>query len=194
MKEGTINQSITMLKDEGLIFSIDDLAKTLKVGKATIYQYFRTKEELSIAVLKLFSVLAFAYVFGKALSKIKLPAILGWLVAGMIFGPCLAGVLSQEIIDSTWYRVVIKILEGFAGVMIGSEIVFSDLKKYGAKTVGITLFQSLGTFLLVSAAFLVVFSLQKLPFYLAFIIAVILAKIALTKAGEIEGKGREENP
>lgn len=140
MKERIINQSITMLKDEGLIFSIDDLAKTLKVGKGTIYQYFRAKEELSIAVLKLFSVLAFAYVFGKALSKIKLPAILGWLVAGMILGPCLAGVLSQEIIDSTWYRVVIKILEGFAGVMIGSEIVFSDLKKYGAKTVGIPLF------------------------------------------------------
>lgn len=115
MKERIINQSITMLKDEGLIFSIDDLAKTLKVGKATIYQYFRTKEELSIAVLKLFSVLAFAYVFGKALSKIKLPAILGWLVAGMILGPCLSGVLSQEIIDSTWYRVVIKILEGSPG-------------------------------------------------------------------------------
>lgn len=78
--------------------------------------------------------------------------------------------------------------------MIGSEIVFSDLKKYGAKTVVVTLFQSLGTFLLVSVAFLVVFSLQKIPFYLAFIIAVILAKIALTKAGEIEGKRTEENP
>lgn len=30
--------------------------------------------------------IALAFIAGKLLSKIKLPAILGWLIAGMIFG------------------------------------------------------------------------------------------------------------
>lgn len=37
----------------------------------------------------------------------KLPAILGWLIAGMILGPHAVGLLPQEVLDASWYRAVI---------------------------------------------------------------------------------------
>ena len=107
--------------------------------------------EVFLSILSVVGILSIATIFGKAVSKVHLPSILGMLIAGMLFGPHMVGSVKQTTIDSTAYTVFIKILEGFAGVMIGSEIIFSDLKKYGTKTLVITAFQSLGTFALVSA-------------------------------------------
>ncbi len=45
-KERIVNAALDMLLDDGLIFSVDDLAKCLKIGKAKIYQLFVSKEEL----------------------------------------------------------------------------------------------------------------------------------------------------
>lgn len=47
----------------------------------------------------------------------------------MIFGPCLVNLVTNDLINSTYYKVFIKIVEGFKGVMIGSKIIFSDIKK-----------------------------------------------------------------
>ncbi len=52
MKNKIINESILMLRDKGLKFSIDDLAKKLKISKKTIYKYFATKEMLAIEIYK----------------------------------------------------------------------------------------------------------------------------------------------
>ena len=51
--------------------------------------------------------LLLAFLAGKLVSKIKLPAILGWLIAGMILGPHAVGLLPQEVLDASWYRAVI---------------------------------------------------------------------------------------
>ncbi len=37
--------------------------------------------------LRLLAAVALAFVVGKLVSKLKLPSILGWLIAGMILGP-----------------------------------------------------------------------------------------------------------
>ena len=42
----------------------------------------------------------------------------------IVFGPYLAGVVSLDITDSVWYKIIIKIFECFAGVMIEREIIF----------------------------------------------------------------------
>ena len=122
-----------------------------------------------IGVLRIIAIICTAFVCGKLISKIKLPAILGWLITGIVFGPYLAGVVTLDITESVWYRIIIKAFECVAGVMIGREIVFRKIAKSGKQIIGITFVQSIGTFLFVSAAFSVVFLITGIPVYLAFV-------------------------
>lgn len=122
-----------------------------------------------IGFLRIFAILCAAFTCGRLVSKVKLPAILGWLIAGIVFGPYLAGVVTSDIMDSVWYKVMIKLFECLAGVMIGREIIFKKIAKSGKQIVGITFVQSIGTFLFVSAAFAVVFFITYTPIYLAFV-------------------------
>lgn len=110
-----------------------------------------------------------AYVFGLIMTKIKMPAILGWLITGMILGPYAFNVLNNEIIDSEWYYVGIKLMECSMGMMIGSELLMSKLRKTGKQVVVTTFTQSIGTFLFVSLVFAVIFVFMDIPVYLAFI-------------------------
>ena len=61
---------------------------------------------------------------GKLVSKLKLPAILGWLLAGMILGPHAIGLINQSLLDSVVYGRIINILECSVGLMIGTELVW----------------------------------------------------------------------
>ena len=94
-----------------------------------------------IELLHIFAILCTAFVCGKLIAKIKLPAILGWLIAGIVFGPFLAGIVSLEITNSLWYNVFIKFFECFAGVMIGREIIFKKIASSGKQIIGITFVQ-----------------------------------------------------
>ena len=118
-------------------------------------------------LLRVAAIICTAVFCGKLVSKFRLPAILGWLIAGIIFGPYLAEVVTLEITETLWYKVMIKFFECFAGVMIGREIVFKKLAKSGKQIIGITFVQSIGTFLFVTAAFSLVFAMAGIPIYLA---------------------------
>lgn len=120
-------------------------------------------------ILRVFAMICVASVCGKLITKLRLPAILGWLIAGIVFGPYLAGVVTADITGSLWYKVTIKVFECFAGVMIGREIIFKKIASSGKQIIGITFVQSIGTFLFVSAVFAVVFLLSDIPVYLAFV-------------------------
>ncbi|MGN1081002.1 MAG: hypothetical protein ACI4QV_02820, partial [Acutalibacteraceae bacterium] len=124
---------------------------------------------MAIGLLRIFAILCAALTCGRLVSKLKLPAILGWLIAGIVFGPYLAEVVTLDITGSVWYKVIIKIFECFAGVMIGRVIVFKKISESGKQIIGITFVQSIGTFLFVSAAFSVVFIITHIPIYLAFV-------------------------
>ena len=78
---------------------------------------------MMIGFLRIFAITCVALICGKLVSKIKLPAILGWLIAGIVFGPYLAEVVTLDITSALWYKIFIKFLECFAGVMIGREII-----------------------------------------------------------------------
>lgn len=122
-----------------------------------------------VGILRIFAIICVAFVCGKLISKLKLPAILGWLIAGIVFGPYLAQVVTLDITDSLWYKILIKFFECFAGVMIGREIIFKKIASSGKQIIGITFVQSIGTFLFVSAVFAGVFLIVGIPVYLAFI-------------------------
>lgn len=122
-----------------------------------------------VSVLRVFAIVCVAFAVGRLVARVRLPAILGWLITGVVFGPYLAGVVSAEIVDAMWYKIAIKVFECFAGVMIGREILFKKLAKTGKQILGITFVQSIGTFLFVSLVFGVLQLCMGIPVYLAFI-------------------------
>lgn len=122
-----------------------------------------------VGLLRFFAILCAAVACGKLVSRFKLPAILGWLIAGVVLGPYLAGVVTLQTTDALWYKVMIKCFECFAGVMIGREIVFRKLARSGKQIIGITFVQSIGTFLFVSLVFGVVFAIVGQPVWLGLI-------------------------
>lgn len=62
-----------------------------------------------IGFLRIFAIVCAASVCSKLISKVKLPAILGWLIAGIVFGPYLAGVVTLDITNALWYKIFITL-------------------------------------------------------------------------------------
>lgn len=147
-----------------------------------------------VQILSVFGIVCIASVVGKLAARVRLPAILGWLVTGVVFGPYLVGVVSSEIINALWYKVAIKVFECFAGVMIGKEIIFKKLAKTGKQIVGITFIQSIGTFLVVSLVFAVIFLWMGIPVYLAFVFGGIALATAPAPALSIVNEYRTSGP
>lgn len=119
-------------------------------------------------VLKLILVVIIAFFVGKLVSKIKLPAILGWLITGMILGPHAFSIIDNNLLDATWYNVLESILECTVGLMIGTEFIWRKMKKAGKQIVVTTITESIGTFIVVSLVFGVIFWFANVPIYLAF--------------------------
>lgn len=122
-----------------------------------------------MALIRLLATVGIAFLAGKAVAKIKLPSILGWLITGMVLGPHALALMNQEMLDAAWYQAVVHILECAVGLMIGTELVWNKLKRSGRAILITTITQSLGTFAVVSLVFGTVFRFCGLPLYLAFL-------------------------
>ena len=145
-------------------------------------------------IIRLALAVLIAIFAGKLLQKIKMPAILGWLIIGIAFGPHAIGLLGQNVLDQHWYKVLLNIMECFLGLMIGTELVWAKIKRLGKQIFVITLTQSLGTFFIVSAAFAVVFWFMKIPFFLALIFGGIALATAPVPALSIVNEYKTDGP
>ena len=150
--------------------------------------------EVVIALLSFLGIIAIAFVVGRLVSLIKLPAILGWLITGIIFGPYLVNLVTLDTLNCTWYKIVIKFFECFAGVMIGKELVFRKIASSGKQIVGITFIQSIGTFLVVTGIFAIVFAITSVPIYLSFIFGGIALATAPAPALSIVNEYKTSGP
>ena len=139
-------------------------------------------------------VLAFAFVAGTLMAKIKMPSILGWLIAGMALGPHAVGLMPQAVLDAGWYKTIIMWMQCAFGVMLGTELLWKKLRSYGKALVVTTLTQSLGTFLLTSLAFGIIFSLTKVPISLAFVFGGIALATAPAPALSIVNEFHTKGP
>lgn len=135
-----------------------------------------------------------AFLLGKAVSKLKLPSILGWLIAGMALGPHGVKLLGSGLLSSAPYTAVNHIFECTVGLMIGTELVWKRIRKSGRSIIITTLTQSLGTFLVVSAVFSVVFYLYGIPLYMAFIFGSIALATAPAPALSIVKEFKTSGP
>lgn len=120
-------------------------------------------------ILRLFAAIMFAFLAGKLISRLKLPSILGWLITGMVTGPHALNLLGNSVLDSKWFDILESILESVFGLMIGTELIWKCIKKTGTQILVTTVTESLGTFLIVSFVFGIIFRFTNVPLYLAFI-------------------------
>lgn len=145
-------------------------------------------------IIRLTLVVFTAILAGKLMMKIKMPAILGWLITGMIMGPHAVGLLNQSILDQQWYKVTLDIFECSMGLMIGTELVWNKIKKLGKQIFIITLTQSLGTFFVVSAVFALIFWYMNIPITLGLIFGGIALATAPAPALSIVNEYKTEGP
>lgn len=90
-------------------------------------------------------------------------------MAGMTLGPHALGLLNEPMMEAAWYTTAESILECVVGLMIGTELIWRKIKKAGKQIVVTTITESLGTFLVVSLVFGVIFGITGVPLYLAFL-------------------------
>ena len=77
-----------------------------------------------LQILRLLAVMVLAFGAGKLASKLKMPVILGWLIAGMVLGPHALNLLDQQTLDAAWFGSVEHLLECVAGLIIGTELLW----------------------------------------------------------------------
>ena len=152
------------------------------------------KRKLIILFIRLLAAVILAFLAGKLISKFKLPSILGWLIAGMVLGPHALSLMDHQILDAQWYQTIVHILECAVGLMIGTELVWSKIKRSGKAIVITTFTQSIGTFLFVSLVFGIVFYLQDIPLYLAFLFGGIALATAPAPALSIVREFKADGP
>jgi len=108
----------------------------------------------------------------RAARAIKLPNVTAFLVAGLLIGPCVAGIIGRE--QAASMGVISDAALGFIAYAIGGEFKLSYLKKIGRAPLTITAFQGLATAICVDVG-LILFGVD-VP------LALLLGAIALATA------------
>ncbi len=113
------------------------------------------------------------YLLGRIFRRFKLPMVVGYLVAGMILGPSLGGIVSLKMNQAL---ELIKILGlGMIAILIGGELEIKKIKHLGRAILGITVVQVLGAF---TAVFLAAFFILKLPLTISLLLGALATATA----------------
>ncbi len=132
-----------------------------------IKEYFSGHLIFSVGLL-----LLLGYLCGQLAEKIKLPAITGYIIAGIIIGDDGISFIKHENMEVI--HVLSEITLSFIALIIGGEFSFSKLKIYGKKIILLTLSQMFLTFLAVSFTLL----FFGMPSYISFLLGAISAATA----------------
>lgn len=117
--------------------------------------------------------LALAFIGGRLVQKLNLPAILGWLIVGILVGPNVLNILSESVSSNNWFNQLTTISQMTVGMMIGSNLEWAKIKKVGSQVLQLSLWHIASIFLVVSAGFALVFYLNEIPWYIAMIFGLV---------------------
>ncbi|HKM06025.1 MAG TPA: cation:proton antiporter [Sphaerochaeta sp.] len=105
-----------------------------------------------------------AFYMGKLMRLIKLPSLIGYMVAGVLLGPSLLNFISEDVQGS--FSFITDIALSFVAVSIGLELSLTALKRQGSGIITVIFAESFMAFILVMAA---VYALTRdLPLALVF--------------------------
>ena len=91
--------------------------------------------------------------FGRLAKLVRLPNVTGYLIAGLVIGPCVLKILPAGMLSSL--DIISDVALGFIAFAVGCEFKLSYLKKVGAGPVIIAVCEAFGAILLVFAGLLV---------------------------------------
>ncbi len=123
----------------------ESLLGTLKF-KNNHKRFFRTMISFSIALL-----LATGLLGGKICQRLHLPSITGYILAGLLLGPSVANVITEETIGHSLDHFT-KIALMLIAFGIGEHIELKKLKNHTRSLLWIGIFETTGAFVAVSAA------------------------------------------
>ncbi|MFH1665097.1 MAG: cation:proton antiporter [Candidatus Omnitrophota bacterium] len=99
-------------------------------------------------------VLFTGFVLGQEFQRLKLPKIIGYLLAGILLNPGICGFIPKDMTTRT--NIVENIAIAFIAFSIGGTIIFPEMKKLGKGILFITIFEAEVAFLAITAGFLLV--------------------------------------
>ncbi|THB66522.1 MAG: hypothetical protein D6B26_02620, partial [Spirochaetaceae bacterium] len=92
--------------------------------------------------------------FGRMMHRVQLPALMGYMLLGIIIGPAAANILPAAILHKLDF--VTELALGFVAISIGFELNFKILKSQGKQLLSIVVWESTVTFIVVTAIGLLV--------------------------------------
>lgn len=128
---------------------------------------------MEFSVLGYLAIVVFSgMLFGRLVKKIKLPNVTGYLLAGLVIGPCCLKILPKDLLSQL--DIISEVALGFIAFSIGSEFKLSYLKKIGIAPIVIAVFEAVCAVVLVFLGLVAIG--QSVPFSL------VLAAIAAATA------------
>jgi len=98
-------------------------------------------------VLLLGIIMLFGSIGGRLFQKLRIPQVVGYIVIGIIIGSSGFQVLGSKTIEAL--NPISTVSLSLIGFLIGGELKFNVLKKYGKQFIGILLFESITPFFIV---------------------------------------------
>lgn len=100
------------------------------------------------ALFTLGMLLLFGYLIGKLVSRVKLPEITGFIIAGLLMGDSVTGIVPHHMGENL--KIITEVALGLIALTIGGEFYWVKLKRVGKEVVIITLVQLFASFLAVA--------------------------------------------
>lgn len=124
--------------------------------------------------------IATGLIFGKIAKYAKLPNVTGYLVGGLLIGPSLLGLVSEEAIHSL--SLISTVALGFIAFSIGNEMKIIYFKRVGTRPIVIAILEALLAVLVTLVALLIYFTIKGQMTVESLRFSLVLAAIAAATA------------
>ena len=93
-------------------------------------------------------VLVLGIIGGKIFNRLKFPAVVGYIIVGILLGPSVFGLFKLGLLERM--GIITDFALGIIAFIIGNELRWGILKKFGGKIITILFLQAIATFILVA--------------------------------------------
>ena len=85
--------------------------------------------------------------------RLHIPKVVGYLILGLIIGPEVLGLIPEEFVQNS--HIITELALSIIALLVGATLKFSTIKSHAKEIIYITIFQSIGTFIVVVIGFIV---------------------------------------
>ena len=112
--------------------------------------------------------------------KLGVPRVVGYLLLGLVIGPEILGIIPPDFVKHS--HLIIDISLSIIAVLVGATLKFSSFDGHEKEVVYITLYQAVGTFVVVAVGFILFADIFDFEIKEVILIALLLAGIATATA------------